>query len=64
METNLEQYCKKEFRHLSNQQLVERINSLPDFGWDDEGEELTRRIKENPTLKVEMKGNTLIILNR
>ena len=54
---------KRKFRHLSNQQLVERINSLPDFGWDDEGCELQwRREDSNGKFITQMDGNTLIIL--
>ena len=41
--TNLETEIKAKFRHLSNQQLIDRANRQPDFKWDDEGFELNRR---------------------
>jgi len=61
--TYLEQACFEKLGHLTNQQLVNWINRAPDFGWDDEGVELDRRIKAaNGKLEVEMQRNTLVIL--
>lgn len=51
----------KRLRSLSNEDLVRTINGLPDFGWDDEGNELSQRIDAG-TIKVEMQGNTLVII--
>lgn len=62
-ETELEKVCKRKFRHLTNAQLVARINSLPDFGWDDEGVEIQRRYKaSNGAFDYEMRYNTIVIL--
>lgn len=47
--------------NLTNAQLIARINSLPDFKWDDEGTEL--EIRKAAGLKVKFVGNTLVILN-
>lgn len=59
----LTETIKNKFRHLSNEALVARINKLPDFGWDDEGFEISRRVKEsNGSLVVKMDGNTLVII--
>ena len=61
MSESIETICKRKFRHLSDQELVRRINGLPDFGYDDEEVELHRRINENG-LKVQMNINTLEII--
>ena len=59
----LEQDIKAKFKHLSNSSLVKRINSLPDFKWDDEGYELTRRINaSNGKFSATMQGNNIVIL--
>lgn len=42
-ETEIQKHCKRKFSHLSNIELVKRINNAPDFGWDDEEVELCRR---------------------
>ena len=64
IETDTEKYCKQKFRHLSNKQLIDRANSLPDFKWDDEGVELRRRsLLSNGKFVYRMKRNTLIIIN-
>lgn len=47
--------------HLTNEELVRRANAAPDFGWDDEGEEISHRMDEG-RLNVEMRGNRMIIL--
>lgn len=61
--TELERFCRKRFQHLTNEQLVARINILPDFGWDDEGVELQRRHRvSNGAFDYEMRGNTIVIL--
>lgn len=61
--TPLEQACFEKLGHLSNQQLVNKINRAPDFGWDDEGVELDRRIKASGgKLEVKMNRNTLLIV--
>lgn len=62
-ENELERLCRERFQHLTNAQLVARVNSLPDFGWDDEGVELQRRrIVSNGAFDYEFRGNTMIIL--
>lgn len=54
----------KTFSYLSNQQLVDKINRAPDFGYDDEEAELVRRIeKSNGKMRVEMQGNTAVLIN-
>jgi len=58
----IDEMVKRKFKHLSNQELINRANAAPDFGWDDEGAELDRRMRENPEFKVKMQGNKLIIL--
>ena len=62
-EATIQQICQAKFRHLSNQQLVDKINRAPDFGWDDEGVELSRRIKSE-NLEVERNyRDQLVIVN-
>lgn len=62
-EPTLDEIIQKKFRHLSNRALVSRINGLPDFKWDDEGYELSRRVKaSNGKFEAKMQGNTIIIL--
>ena len=62
-ETELEKFCRERFQHLSNEQLVARVNGLPDFGWDDEGIELQRRNRaSNGSFDYAIKGNTMVIL--
>lgn len=53
----LDQLTKKRFKNLSDQQLINRINKTPDFGWDDEGHELGRR-----NLSVERQNDNLVII--
>ena len=61
--TELEKICKEKFRHLNNQQLVQRINQAKDFCYDDESIELNRRIEaSNGEFKVKMNYNTLEII--
>jgi hypothetical protein len=63
IETESAKEIKKAFKHLSNKDLIRRANSKPDFKWDDEGMELTRRSRlSNGQFVYKMKGNTLIIL--
>lgn len=60
---SLETIIKRKFKNLSNKALVNRINRAPDFGWDDEGFEIERRVKaSNGKLQIKMNGNTLEIL--
>ena len=62
-ETDLEKLCKKRFYGLSNEDLVNKINRAPDFGWDDEGVELQRRIRlSNGNFQCKMNYNTLVIV--
>lgn len=62
-EDEQEKYCRERFRHLTNSQLVARVNSLPDFGWDDEGTELRRRCRVSKgAFDYEFRGNKMIIL--
>jgi hypothetical protein len=59
----LEDKIKRKFVHLSNEQLISRINQLPDFKWNDEGAEIVRRKEEsNGKFDFEMQGNKLVIL--
>lgn len=63
--STIQQKCKKMFRHLSNEELINRINSLPDFQYDNESIELNRRIEaSNGSLKVKMNGNVLEIIGK
>ena len=57
----IEQVVKRRFRHLSDQQLIDKANRAPDFGWDDEGCELHRRHEEEG-LRYEMDENKLKII--
>ena len=60
---NLDTVIKANFRHLSNSALVKRINGLPDFKWDDEGHELSRRINASNGLFIaKMQGNNIVII--
>lgn len=62
-ETEIEKLCMKRFKHFTNIQLIERVNSLPDFGWDDEGVELQRRRRvSNGAFDYEIRGNIMVIL--
>ncbi len=57
------QTVKDMFKGYSNQALIQRANSLPDFKWDDEGTELRRRsLLSNGAFIFTMRGNSLIIL--
>lgn len=59
----LQQQIKKQFAHLSNKDLINRINGLPDFKWDDEGAELQRRIEASAgKFAAQMQGNKIVIL--
>ncbi len=60
MKTEIKQ-APTRFAHLSNQELVRRANAAGDFNWDDEGDEIGRRM-EAGTLKCEMQGNRIVIL--
>ncbi|MFA6082739.1 hypothetical protein [Mucilaginibacter sp.] len=63
IENEAAKYTKRKFKHLSNKELIKRANSLPDFQWDDEGSELTRRsLLSNGAFIYRMKGHALIIL--
>lgn len=63
MSQEIADIVRKKFRHLSNQQLVDRANELPDFQWDDEETELARRIKDsNGKLEIKMIGSQLKIM--
>ncbi|MGJ1360733.1 hypothetical protein ACR79B_04375 [Sphingobacterium spiritivorum] len=62
-ETDLEKFCRERFKHLTNAQLVARVNGLPDFGWDDEGVELRRRHRvSNGAFDYAFNHNTMVIL--
>ncbi len=62
-QVELTETIRRKFTHLSNRELVTRINGLPDFKWDDEGHELQRRIKaSNGTFAAEMQGSRIVIL--
>jgi hypothetical protein len=56
-------FTKERFKRYSNQALINRANRLPDFKWDDEGVELTRRsLLSNGAFVYEMRGNKLVII--
>lgn len=57
MTLSLDNEIKAKFKHLSNQKLIDRINKLPDFKYDDEMYEVNRR-----GLKVRMNVNTLELI--
>jgi hypothetical protein len=57
----LREEIKKKFARLNDQQLIDRANKAPDFGWDDEAFEIERRHTENG-LQVQMQGNRLVIM--
>ncbi|WPU99065.1 hypothetical protein SNE26_23925 [Mucilaginibacter sp. cycad4] len=64
LETETELYTKRKFRGVSNSELVQRINGLPDFKWDDEGVEIRRRsLLSNGAFTYRMQGNRIIITN-
>ena len=51
------------FKGYSNEALIQRANSLPDFKWDDEGTELRQRsLLSNGAFIYTMRGNSLVIL--
>lgn len=41
----LDEVIEDKFRGVSDTELIRRIERAPDFGWDDEGYELNRRLK-------------------
>ena len=43
--SELENEIQAKFAHLSDERLISRMNRAPDFGYDDEEVELTRRLK-------------------
>lgn len=62
LETDLEKAIKPKFYGISNKDLVRRINQAPDFGWDDEGCELERRMnKAMGEFMCEMQGSIIVI---
>lgn len=62
IESEIEKSIKPRFSSFSNKALVNRINSLPDFKWDDEGVELNRRWRvSNFEFDFEMRRNTIVI---
>jgi hypothetical protein len=54
----LDQCTERKFKHLSDQQLINRANAAPDFKWDDESHEIGRR-----KIKCEMQGNRIVIID-
>ena len=42
---NMEESIKNKFKNYSTPELVRQIEGAPDFGYDDEEYELTRRLK-------------------
>ncbi|WP_427007155.1 hypothetical protein [Pseudarthrobacter sp. H2] len=42
---NLESQIAEKFAHLSDADLIRRMNAAPDFGYDDEAVELNRRLE-------------------
>lgn len=54
---------KDMFKGYTNEALIKRANSMPDFNWDDEGTELTRRsLQSNGAFLYRMQGDKLVIL--
>jgi len=45
MTTNLETRIKNKFKNISTKALIRKIEKAPDFGYDDEAYELSRRLK-------------------
>lgn len=45
MSESLHEQVEARFAHLSDEALINRMNRAPDFGYDDEEVELTRRLK-------------------
>lgn len=41
---SLESKVKEKFAHLTDDDLIRRMNAAPDFGYDDESVELNRRL--------------------
>lgn len=60
-ETPIEKAVKVKFYGVSNEDLVRRANNAPDFGWDDEGCEISRRRRKG-VLNCQMQGNTIVII--
>jgi len=60
--SDLERVIKNKFKHLSNQELINKANRAADFGWDDEAYELNRRGLADPLFKYEMLGNKIVII--
>jgi hypothetical protein len=57
----IDQIVKRKFRHLTDQELINKANAAADFCWDDEGAEIDRRRRENG-LKCEMVGSRIEII--
>lgn len=49
-------------RAMSNEELIRTANRAPDFGWDDEGAEIEKRMNSG-VLKCEMQGNRIVIID-
>ena len=60
--SDLERVIKNKFKHLSNQELINKANRAADFGWDDEGYEINRRGLADPSFKYAMLGNKIVII--
>lgn len=41
----LEETCRQKFIHYGTEHLIQRIEKAPDFGYDDEEIELSRRLR-------------------
>ena len=41
---SVESQIQKKFAHLTDNELIRRMNAAPDFGYDDESFELNRRL--------------------
>ncbi|WP_199269814.1 hypothetical protein [Mucilaginibacter lacusdianchii] len=63
IETDTDKFTKRQFKYLSNKELVGRANGLPDLKWDDEAHELRRRsLVANGGFIYRMKGSHLVII--
>ncbi|WP_211166338.1 hypothetical protein [Mucilaginibacter robiniae] len=62
-ETDTDKFTKRQFKYLSNKELVGRVNGLPEGKGDDEAHELHRRsLLANGAFIYRRKGNSLIII--
>jgi len=62
IESETDRATKRRFKHLTNGELVARVNSQPNYRWDEEAHEIRRRsILSNGSFICRMKGRSLVI---